>query len=129
MIKMTTFDKCKAIRNSLLTRVGEALSYSWSSDFKIENLNDIHKSISYWEKERGSFKINPNDLTKEEAGELGFGIWSKESEIRLIPIWILPFLCDTFDSESISGEKHTSLKELDSDHRFGCLAYGIIPKK
>jgi hypothetical protein len=128
METLSTFEKCKTIRNSLLTRVGEAMSYSWSNEFKVENLNDIHKSLKHWEEKHGSFKINPQDLTIEEMKELGFGSWSEESKMRLIPIWLFPFLCEEFESTSISGSKHLKLSELDNDHRFGCLAYGVVPK-
>ena len=126
---MTTFEKAKVIRTSLLTRCGEAMNYSWSNDYKIENLNNIHESIEHWEKEEGTFKINPQDLTLEEMKELGFGKWSDEDKIMLIPIWLFPFLCEEFESISIGGTKHSKLSELDTDHRFGCLAYGVIPKE
>lgn len=126
---MTTFEKAKAIRNSLLTRVGESLSYkSWKDDFRLSNIMNVHETIPKWEEKYGSFKINPNDLSVEELDELGFGRWSDELPIRLIPIWLYPFLADNFESTSISGSKHTTLAEVDDDHRFGCLAYGVLPK-
>jgi hypothetical protein len=127
--QLTTFEKVKAIRRSLLTRVGESLSYeSWSNDFRLTNIQDIHKTLKKWEEESGSFKIDPTDLSFEEMIELGFGSWSEESPMRLIPIWLFPFLADEFESESISGSKHSKLSEIDNDHRFGCLTYGVVPK-
>jgi tetratricopeptide (TPR) repeat protein len=66
-------EKAKAIRNSLLKKAGEAITYSWSNDFKIKNLNDIRELLTNWEEEYGSFKINPQDLSIEEMKELGFG--------------------------------------------------------
>jgi hypothetical protein len=84
--------------------------------------------LKKWEEESGSFKIDPTDLSFEEMIELGFGSWSEESPMRLIPIWLFPFLADEFKSESISGSKHSKLSEIDNDHRFGCLAYGVVPK-
>jgi hypothetical protein len=60
--------------------------------------------------------------------DLGFGISSDESEMRLIPIWLSPFLCEEFESKSILGTKCSKLSELDKDHRFGCLSYGVVPK-
>lgn len=128
MEPLSTFEKCTAIKNSLLTRVGEALTYeSWSDSFRIENLKDIHATLTRWEKAHGSFKINPQDLSYEEMKELGFAVWDKENPIRLIPIWLFPFLCDEFESESIDGTKHTTLAEVNNDHRFGCIAYGVVP--
>jgi hypothetical protein len=127
--QLTTFEKVKAIRRSLLIRVGESLSYeSWTNEFRLSNIKDIHKNLKEWEKENGSFKIDPTDLSFEEMIELGFGSWSEESPMRLIPIWLYPFLSDEFESESISGSKHSKLSEIDNDHRFGCLVYGVVPK-
>lgn len=128
METLSTFEKCKTIRNSLLIRAGESLTYkSWSDSFRLENLRDIHSTLTRWEETYGSFKINPQDLSYEEMKELGFGVWDKENPIRLIPIWLFPFLCDEFESESINGTKYTTLAELDNDHRFGFLAYGVVP--
>ena len=126
---LSTFEKCKIIRNSLLTRVGEAMNYSWTNDFKIENLENINESLKHWEENNGSFKINPQDLSLEEMEELGFKQWEKENKIRLIPIWLFPFLCEEFESFSIFGTKYTKKEQLDTDHRFGCLAYGVLPKQ
>jgi predicted AAA+ superfamily ATPase len=48
--QLTTFEKVKAIRRSLLTRVGESLSYeSWSNDFRLTNIQNIHKTLKKWE--------------------------------------------------------------------------------
>ena len=126
--KLTTFEKAKAIRNSILSRVGESLTYkSWTDEFRLSNIQDINKTLIKWEEEYGSFKINPTDLTIDEMKELGFQSWDEENPIKLIPIWLYPFLAEEFESESISGSKHYKLSDLDTDQRFGCLAYGVIP--
>lgn len=74
------------------------------------------------------FKIDPNDLTLAEINVLGFGIWDKNSPLKLIPVWLLPFLKEDFECESINGKKISKLKDIDSDQRSGFLAYGVIPK-
>lgn len=126
--KLSTFEKCKAIRNSLLTRVGESMSYTnWSDKFKLENIQEIKNTILHWEKTYGSFDINPNDLSMDEMKELGFSKWDEDSELMLIPIWLYKFLADEFECQSINGTKYNKLSEIDNDHRFGCLAYGVIP--
>lgn len=128
--QITTFKKCKAIRSSLLTRVGESLAYkSWDDNFRMKNIRDINDTIKRWEEDYGSFKIDPNDLSVEELDELGFGIWSDDLPIRLIPIWLYTFLADEFDFTDISGRKYTKLEDMDSDHRMGNLAFGVLPKK
>jgi len=125
--QLTTFDKVKSIR--LLTRVGESLSYkNWGDDYKLKNIQDVHKALKRWEETNGSFKINPTQLTVKEMEELGFGSWEEGRPMKLIPIWLFPFLCDEFESESISGSKHTKLSEIDSDHRFGSIAFGVVSK-
>ena len=127
--KLTTFEKAKAIRRSLLIRVGETLTYkTWSNGYRLKNIQGIHKALQEWERKDVSFKIDPTDLSFKEMEELGFGTWSKGSKFKLIPIWLFPFLSDEFESESISGSKHFKLSEIDGDHRFGFIAYGVVPK-
>lgn len=117
---LTTFQKCNIIKTLLLTTVGEILSYdSWSDDFKLKHLNEGAPE---------EYKIDPNDLTEEEMNQLDFGRWFKESTLRLIPIWLYPFLAEEFESTNIFGMKCFKLSEIDSDHRYGYLAYGVIPK-
>lgn len=129
MTELTTFEKAKAIKKTLLRLVGESLTYeTWSDDFKLSNIKSINKTLETWSKEYGTFKINPNDLSEKEINELEFGKWSDDSLVRLIPIWLYPFLADEFESISISGSKHLKLSDIDNDHRFGYLAYGVIPK-
>lgn len=115
-----TYTLCKAARRHVLTRAGEAMAYSWDSDFAIKNLKENYREEI--------MHLDPNDLTKEEMEDLDFGRWSDETEVMLIPIWMYPFLHENIHTISIGGDKHTSKSEIDTDHRFGCLAYGVIPK-
>jgi hypothetical protein len=128
-VELSTFAKIKAIRTLLLNKIGQTLAYkNWSDEFKISEINEIPTIVKEWEKNDGSFSINPNDLSSEQMDELHFSKWSDESPLRLIPLWLFPFLCDEFDCESIDGSKHTKLSELDNDQRFGYIAYGVVPK-
>lgn len=126
---MNTYEKCWAIRNLLLTKVGESLAYSgWSDEYKLSNIVGTNKTVKRWEKDYGSFKIDPNGMTDKELSDLGFGLWSEKSNARLIPIWLLSFLADEIAVETIGGSTITiNPSEYDNDHRFGCLAYGVIP--
>lgn len=128
MENLSTFERCKSIRNLLLSRIGENLVYDWNPEYKSKSISEIPSIIHEWEKNYGSFKINPNDLNLEEIKKLEFGLWSKDSDLRLIPIWLFPFLADEFECQSISGEKYSKLSEINNDNRMGYLAYGIIPK-
>ena len=126
---MTTYEKCKAIRKSILTNVGESLTYDWSSSYKLENITDIKKTISRWEEKYGeSFSINPFDLTEEEMINLDFGRVSENSKSFLLPIWLYPFLADAFPSSCIDGSLVMKKSDMDTDHRCGWLAYAVNPK-
>lgn len=125
---MTTFDVCKNVRLSVLRRAGEVMAYSksWGADFCVKQMAGARAEL---EKRADWFRpVDANDLTESELEELGFGKWSDELPIRLIPIWLKPFLQDKIEAQSISGEKFTSTDAMDNDHRFGCLAYGVLPK-
>jgi hypothetical protein len=127
--EFSTFEKVKAIRTLLLNKIGQTLAYkNWSDEFKMSEINEIPTIVKKWEKNDGSFSINPNELSSEQMDELNFGNWSGESPIKLIPIWLFPFLCDEFECESIDGDKYTKLSQLDNDQRFGYIAYGVVPK-
>lgn len=69
-------------------------------------------------------------LTKEEAVELRFGKWTDESDLYLIPIWLLPIIPIGIELTAIDGEKVVyDGKNVDDDTRMGCLAYGIVIKE
>lgn len=126
--KLTVFEKCEAIKNAILRAVGEAMAYdNWSDEFKLKNIAETPEIVSKWEDKYGSFKIDPSQMTTEELKKLGFGKWDEENEMMLIPIWLYPYLAEKLDTISISGSKHTTKAEIDTDHRFGNLAYGVIP--
>jgi hypothetical protein len=68
--QLTTFEKAIVIRRRLLTSVGESLSYvSWSDEFRLSNIQDIHKTLKHWEQENGSFeyKIKNFETGEEES--------------------------------------------------------------
>ncbi|MFS7206678.1 hypothetical protein AB6831_04125 [Carnobacterium divergens] len=116
----------KIINNTLLIAVGEALNYSWDAEYKIRNIkNMLQNAVDEMDKELDGRLKNLN-LTLEEMKQLRFGIWDDESNLRLIPIWLAPFIVQTTKVTSISGNIKT-LKKADRDHRGGFLAYGVNP--
>jgi len=126
---MTTFEKCKHIRSLIIRVSSEILCYSWDSDFCKKQIKKIPDIVMEWEKsEKTSFKINPNEMYESELLDLGFCRWSEEEDLLLIPLWMFPFLSKKIEFTSIVGSK-VKLKEMDSDHRGGCLAYEVYPKK
>lgn len=72
-------------------------------------------------------KLPWHDLTSAELDALGFGAWSEETGLRLIPIylyWAIPPATRVTCFDGTTQE----LSEADTDSRFGCLAFGFVPK-
>ena len=122
---MTTYEKCVNVRRVIVTRAAEVMNYiNWDDKFASKQIREIPEVLA---KKYGN--INIAELTKAQMHDLGFGRWSEESPIMLIPLWLYKFLPDEFECECIDGTKKVmKTAEMDNDHRFGCLAYGIIPK-
>jgi hypothetical protein len=127
---MTTFEKCQAIRRMLINRAAEVMAYkNWGDDFAAKQIRNFPEELMSQNSGPDFFGIQPADLTEAEMVDLGFGKWSKETPMRLIPLWLFPFLADEMETECIDGEKKTLKKaDMDNDNRFGCLAYGVVPK-
>jgi hypothetical protein len=87
-------------------------------------------STFYKSMEKHPELIDWSHLTVEEARELRFQKWSDDEEepqnLWLIPLWLYPAIPKEITLTSISGEKVVNDGKLDSDARFGCLAYGLI---
>jgi len=125
--ELTTFEKCNAIKRTLLRAVAESTMYeSWDDNYKLKNILEVPEIISKWEEKYGSFKIDPNEMSKEELEKLEFSEWDEASNLMLIPIWLYPYLADNLKTTTIDGSKHTTKSEINNDHRFGSLAYGVI---
>lgn len=104
-------------------KVSETTQYkSWSNEFcrkEIEEstgkfLNELRKLIDF------------SNLTREEAVELRFGKWEENSDLYLIPLYLLPIIPIGTELICINGEKIIyDGTNVDNDIRFGCIAYGI----
>ncbi len=133
-IELTTFEKFKSIRN-LITKIameGYVYKEHWGNEFRIKEIDSIPTILKKWEKDENTTftSLQPSDLTIDEMKELGFCRWDENSPIMLIPLWIYPFLADVLTTTDINGVTSTLKKsEIDTDERFGCLAYGIMPSK
>jgi hypothetical protein len=123
---MDTYKLCKAIRRRIVNRAAEVMNYtSWSDDFAAKKIRSIPTAIL---SDENFQPIRVEELTAEQMDDLGFGSWSEENPIRLIPLWLFPFLPEEINCGCIDGESGTLKKsEMDNDHRFGCLAYGVMP--
>lgn len=129
---MTEFEKCLIIRNIIMRRAAEVMVYTnWSDSFAKKYITEIPKDvvIKYDEdkpNEDKLFPINPHLLTSKEMDDLQFGLWSDESKLRLIPLWLFLFIDPDIEVISINGN-NVKAESMDNDNRFGMLAYGIIP--
>lgn len=123
---MKQIEIAKQIRNHTLTAAASVIQYKeWGDEFSVKfmrkTVNEIKESEEY-------ASIDPSKFTKEECDELGFGLWNEQG-LRVIPLWLLPYLCDEFQGACISDDDGTvrpiGLNEIDNDHRYGCIAYGV----
>lgn len=128
MAQLDTFSICKNIAHRLLSVSGCSNEYtSWSNDFVRSEIKDCYKKIiSELNGENIEFDISK--LNKQQMLDLGCRIWDTESNIMLLPIWLLPILrAVTPDLRLTAIDGGTSLiSELeDNDVRQGVLAWGV----
>lgn len=111
----------------LANRVSETTTYkSWSDEFKCK---EVKKSMDKFVEELKKH-IDFSNLTEEDCRELRFKRWDEESDIMLIPLYLVPAIPIGTTLTSISGEDVIyDGHNIDLDIRFGCIAYGIKPKK
>lgn len=73
--------------------------------------------------------IDWDNLTDADCAELRFGRWEKDNPLRLIPIWLYRAIPNGMKLTCIDNtEIEFERGKTDNDVRYGCLAYGIIPK-
>lgn len=125
---MTTYEKCCAIRHLILTRAAEVVTYlNWDAEFVAKHLREQATELIERNPELKLNAIQPCELTSNECDELQFGRWSKEDPMRLIPLWLFPFLAEDIKVACIDGSTTISKQQMDDDHRGGYLAYGVLP--
>lgn len=108
-------------------RVSETVQYtSWSDEFcrkevrqaTMDFVSELRKHIDF------------SKLTREEAVALRFGKWDEESNLYLIPLYLLPIVPVGTELTCIDGEKIIyNGKNVNNDIRFGCIAWGIKIEK
>ena len=99
---------------------------SWSPKFCCnENRKAFDKAMAELRK-----NLDWDNLTEEDCKELRFKRWEEGKPLQLIPIWLYKAIPVGTKLTSIGGEEVVfDGKNIATDNRFGCLAYGIIPKK
>jgi len=126
---MTTYEKCRAIRRMIVNCAAEVMVYkTWSDEFSTKEIRTLPEGLAKAEGGKKYFDIQPAEMTDSQLEELGFEKWSDETSMRLIPLWLMPFLAEEIETECIDGKKKLTKKsEMNNDNRSGCLAYGVIP--
>ena len=122
---MSDYDFLLMVRQAIVNRAAEVFCYNWDADFSSERIKEIPGVFS---KSKYFRKVDPNEMTKDQLVNLGFQRWDDESGLLLIPLYVYPFLKDEIIGGSISDicARLIKVSEIDLDHRFGCLAYGVF---
>lgn len=119
---MNTFEACKTIRHLLLATTAEVMVYQ-CAEFSAKEIKQMQREVL---KKYGT--LNIADLTDEQCNDLGFGRFKDGDPLRLIPLWIYPFLSDDFVMTcAFNRTTITKRDNQDRDNRFGFMALGIIP--
>lgn len=92
---------------------------TWTDELIVDMTNDIYLKEPLVTAEELA------QLTKAQLIEIGFRHWSNESDLLLIPIYLYRALHPRLKVFSISDEPPCCLNEVDTDVRYGLLAYGI----
>lgn len=70
------------------------------------------------------------NLTHEEALSLGFRPWSEDSQLLLVPSWLIPAIPEGIEFTNIDGTTFVyTATNADHDTRLGVLAYGLVLEK
>jgi hypothetical protein len=117
------FHTMRYIANS----AAEGSAYSnWPDNFARKECKEAWKDSG---RSRLNYKFTRSDilsLDDETLSQLGFGLWSDELPIRLIPLWVYNYIADGEVLVCISGEHRVKNADLDLDTRGGCIAYGFL---
>ena len=91
---------------------------SWQSE------EDIEEEISYLQSQLDKGNLTKEEFDKRVANE------KNTLGLRLIPLYLYPSLPIGITLTSIAGEEIVfDGSNIDTDIRFGCIAWGIKPKK
>ena len=117
-----TFERAMNIMRYLANQAAHGHAYHqheyWSKSSFMYVKEETAFNSDFWNK---VFKLDD-----EERFKLGFRRWDENSKGLLIPLWIVECLPDDFDIKvtGICGGEY-SIKDIDKDTRFGCVAYMV----
>ena len=111
----------------------EGYVYNWDKNY----LSDLfYKFIDKFKTTEPISKENIDTLftlPKEYLHILGFGTWEEDNGeycLMLLPLWLYAILPGDYEFigasiVNISQPYRYKINQIDNDHRFGCLAYGV----
>lgn len=108
------------LKSAMANLAAEAFQYySWSDKFCKDNI--VNTTQSYIDKYTTDL-----DFTQADLEDIGFSMWDEESNLMLVPLWLLPFISTGVELTDITGKTSiVGTDTIDNDVRFGCLAYGV----
>ena len=111
----------------LANKLSEVNTYGWSDEYSRKQVKESFSTF-YNSLKKPENQIDLKSLSVAEAVELRFSRWDDESNLWLIPLWFLPLIPVGTELTSINGDKviFNSPDSIDTDIRYGCLAYGVI---
>lgn len=125
--------KAKDIRTQMAHATISGHVYKkWGADFRATYVDDAVKELN-----EDGYNITINDIkecSESELREAGFSAWeepdSDNKVLMLVPLTLVPFIdkelvVECFSSSDEGGSKVYKLGEVDLDHRYGSIAYGI----
>lgn len=117
---MTHYEMATAVRARILKAAAETFVYGYN-EVTLDCVSTV-KAL------KGFELVDINQLDRQELNELGFREWDGVG-LMLIPLWLLPFIKETFTGACIddSEVKVFVTEDIDNDNRFGVLAYGVYP--
>lgn len=113
------------IRNRLANNLVMCHVYNYDKKQTLKAVNDIIEDTKY-QVSQLDFELDIRLLTKEQMLALDFGQWDEGKDLMLIPLWLVEFVKNV-EVYSISDEA-CMLYEIDKDIRYGCVAYGVVPR-
>lgn len=133
------FERAKHIRKLMLYAVAAPLVYeTWGFGFSLKEMGENLQACS------AHGRIDVTGFTVAELDALDFGRWSDDEGdpakgLRLLPLWLYPYLKAGQELMSIDGSKLVLGDQyykrdsgapgyMDNDNRGGFLAYGVIPQ-
>lgn len=123
-----TYKKLYSIRQNLANRfIMCNINDDWSDNFKLSTLSSVFDEYKT-DILSMPFDIDITLLTTEQLESLGFGKWSLDTGLMLVPLWAIPFVGSVVLTDIFNEEQTPANKINDYDIRFGCVAYGIVPK-